>query len=234
MKRLSYCFQFKPVLHNRFTNFTRHKIKHSFPQYLLLLTACISILSLNTLGQSKAETSESPIGGAFYMGIPYSMFKNDSKHIQGINDCIGLLSLGFDLVFGNIFILGNQIGWDSPKDEKKFTNQTTIGELSSSVSIWNYSFSGGLKIPDIYFSEEKTSFTFASLSFGNMWAFFEKRSIETCIDCDREEVDIDGGLFIQPELYYVYGILGLGISYRYFFYSDYRAKAEFKIGLVFS
>jgi len=227
------CFVYKSVFQSKIKNFTWPKIIYTTPLKILFTAAYIGVIASNSFGQREAVGSESRIGGTFFLGIPYSMFKEDSKHGQGINDGFGLFSLGFDVTFGNFFLLGSELGWDSPKDEKRFSDLTTAGELTSSVSLWHYSLSGGLKIPDIYFDEEKLSFTFVSFSFGHMWAFFEKRSIESCIDCNREEINIDGGLFIQPELYYVYGILGLGISYRHFFYSDYKSKAEFKLGLVF-
>ncbi|NWF89448.1 MAG: hypothetical protein HXY50_08290 [Ignavibacteriaceae bacterium] len=234
IKELFYCIYFllKPSLLIRFSNFRFIRFNNLPASNIILLTILFLILSNESFGQSKAGTAEHEIGGTFYMGVPYSIFNDDSKNGQGIDDGLGLLSFGFDVVFNNIFLLGSEFGWDSPKDEKQFSNLTTAGELSSSVSLWHYSFSGGLKIPDIYFSDEKAAFTFASFSFGHMWAFLEKRSIENCIDCDREDVDIDGGLFIQPELYYVYGILGFGLSYKHFFYSDYKTKAEFKLALV--
>ena len=52
-------------------------------------------------------------------------------------------------------------------------------------------------------------------------------------DCDEEDIEINGGVYIEPEIYYVFANLGLGVGYRYFFNSDYQRKISLKLSFVF-
>jgi len=165
-----------------------------------------------------------------YLGIPYSFLNEQTMAPQGVGDGFGLLSIGLDAIFKNYFLVGAQLGWDSPKDEKKFINITSAGEMSSSISLWNFSLLSGFKSPHLPFSPK--SYLFGNMNLGYSWLFFEERSIQNCLDCDKDEITINGGSFIEPELYYVINVFSLGLGYKHYFNSDYKGKIELKLSAV--
>lgn len=165
----------------------------------------------------------------FYLSIPYTQFTGQEMESQGVGDGFGWLGLGLNAIIYNYMIVGTEIGWDRPEDNAEFTNNTTSGKMTSGITLWSSALFAGLKIPEVYLSEDYSSYIFANMNFGIMWAYFEKREIENCLDCDSEELNIDGGLFINPEIYYVIDGFGLGFSYKHFFNSDYKSKFVLKL-----
>lgn len=198
--------------------------------YALTFFFCIN----SAFAQSTANYNAKPGTKAIvYLNIPYSMFNQKTMKPQGVGDGFGWFALGFDVIFYDYFLLGTEFGYDNPADKASFTNNTTAGEMTSHVSVFEYTLLGGLKSPDLYFSTSSPSRVFANLNAGYMWAFLEKRSIENCNGCDREDLNINGGLLLNPEIYYVFDVFALGLGYKHFFNSDFDAKIELKISGVF-
>lgn len=195
----------------------------------LLFVCFINYSSAQSLSTKQNKTETDII---IYCSIPYSLFDKQKMEPQGVGDGLGWFSLGFDTFFYDLLLLGAEIGWDSPNDKKEFTNMTSSGELTSSVSVWQFSLLTGLKSPYIKFSSNSKSYLFGNINVGNMWAFFEERSIQNCIGCDEDKIDISGGFFIKPELYYVFDVFSIGLSYRHFLNSDYKAKIELKLSAI--
>ncbi len=181
---------------------------------------------------NKKPVTDPTTGGIIYLGIPYSFYDQNTAESEGIRSEGFGFSLGFSLLFFKNFLIGLEYGGDIPVDKKKFTNQTTAGELESGIYINQFSLYTGLKSPGVALSENSESQMFGNLYVGNMWAFLEGRSIGNCIDCDEEDIDINGGMFVEPEIYYAYSGFGLGLSYRYFFNSDYQGKITFKLSAL--
>jgi len=130
------------------------------------------ILLLNSnpsFGQSEIQSNPSNATiGIVYLSIPYSVYDSESMSPQGVGNGVGWCSLGFDAVFYDFLLLGTEIGWDNPSDEAEFTNNTDSGEMTSGVSVWQYSLLGGIKIPDVYLSASSRSYIFGNINFGNM------------------------------------------------------------------
>jgi hypothetical protein len=183
--------------------------------------------------ENNISVTEPATGGIFYLGIPYSFFDQNTAESEGIRSESFGFTLGMSGLFYSHFLIGLEYGGDLPVDKRKFTNQTTVGELESAVYINQFSIYTGLKSPGLALSEGSESQLFGNLYVGNMWAFSEARSISDCIDCDEEDIEINGGVYIEPEIYYVFANLGLGVGYRYFFNSDYQRKISLKLSFVF-
>ncbi len=181
---------------------------------------------------NKKPFTEPTTGAMIYLGIPYSFYDLSTAKSEGIRSEGFGFSLGFSGLFFKYFLVGLEYGGDIPVDKSKFTNQTTLGELESGIYIHQFSMVTGLKSPGLALSENNESQLFGTLLIGKMWAFLEGRSIGNCLSCDEEDIDINGGAFIEPEIYYASSSVGIGLGYRYFFNSDYRGKINVKLSFL--
>jgi hypothetical protein len=213
------------------------KNKSHFKKKLLILCfLCLfSFLFIPIASYSqinKKPVTEPTTGGIIYLGIPYSFFDPNTSASEGIRSEGFGFSLGFSLLFFKYFLFGIEYGGDIPVDKQKFTNLTTMGEFESGIYIHQFSLYTGLKSPGVALSENSESQIFGNLNVGKMWAFWEGRSIGNCGDCDEEDIDISGGMFVEPEIYYAYSSFGIGLGYRYFFNSDYQGKITLKLSAL--
>jgi hypothetical protein len=214
------------------------KNKSRFKKKLLILCSLLLFFYLwmpnNCFSQmNKKPVTDPTTGGNIYLGIPYSFYDQNTAESEGIRSEGFGFSLGMSGLFFSNFLIGIEYGGDIPVDKKKFTNQTTLGELESGIYIHQFSLYTGFKSPGIALSEDGESQMFGNLYVGNMWAFLEGRSIGNCIDCDEEDIDISGGMYVEPEIYYDYSGFGIGLGYRYFFNSDYQGKITLKLSALF-
>lgn len=204
----------------------------SLKRLLYVITFFFSINNSFAQSSQSYKNNQGPIVIA-YAHIPYIMVNQKTMKPQGVGDGFGWFALGFDVVFYDYFLLGTEFGYDNPADKASFTNNTTAGKMTSRVSVFEYTVLGGLKSPDLYFSTSSPSRVFANFNVGYMWTYLERRSIENCSGCDREDLDINGGLFLNPEVYYVFDVFALGLGYKRFFNSDFDGKIELKFSGVF-
>jgi hypothetical protein len=196
---------------------------------LILLYFCITV-NINFAQINNNIIEESNWGGFFDIGMQNSTVKREIAGEQGIPNNFSGLTLGFGVIH-DFYLMGLKFSGEIPDDKKPFINNTTKGEKESHVELMQLSLYAGLISPKVYLSTVSELFMFGHLSFGNMWAFGEERSINGCVDCDVQELDLNGGIYLDPELYFIFGAVGVGFGYRYFLNSDYINKLELKLSI---
>ena len=176
---------------------------------------------------NKQSISESSSGGYLYFGIPISTLETEAAKEEGIaNHSIGV-EFGLVLYFYNYLLAGGNSGIDFPGDKKEFSQMTTGGRMTASVTVPYASLFIGLRTPKIRLKKDTASGFVGNLILGNAWVFNARRSIDECKDCRKDKIHLDAGMYVEPEIDWVYSLgnefmLGIGVGYKYYFKSDYK------------
>ncbi|MBK7104396.1 MAG: hypothetical protein IPH62_03835 [Ignavibacteriae bacterium] len=195
---------------------------------LVLYFFIVSILFSKSI-LSQLDTT-STFGGFFNLGMQNSSVKSNVAKEQGFPSNFYGFSMGLG-IFHEFFLGGLNFNGEVPEDKKPFLNNTTQGEKESNVQLMQFSVYGGLISPKLSLSEKSNLFFTGFLTLGNMWAFGELRSINGCVDCDEEELNVNGGIYFNPEIYFIYDFVGLGFGYKYFINGDYENKIRINLSL---
>jgi len=121
------------------------------------------------------------------------------------------MQLSFNPRLHRRILLGLDFAFEAFSDKEKFSQATTGGQRSSRVGMLYGSVAAGLVSPPLSRFE-------LALSVGSDWVA-GKRSIENCVDCHSEDLDLHGGLFLEPLILMGLGgrqnvRVSLGLSYR--------------------
>lgn len=174
-------------------------------------------------------SNKSPENGDFGIGFSghgnYSIIDESKMDQKGVGDSFGF---GFGLrIFYSLFMVGTEFSWEFASDNKPFTNNIMGGgSASSSINFLNGSSYLGLKSPSIYLEKDR-KYIIIDFNYGYMSVGNAKRQIIGCSNCDEQTLDISGGNFLMPEIIYQSeslfgGGMGFGVSYKYFYKSDYK------------
>ena len=179
----------------------------------------LTVILLLAINHSQASTWGLAIGSA--------NFDSEIAEEEGIDESATLLSAMYEkhqneeLFFAvglNIYLID---------DNEEFTNNTTGGVKSSSASGGGLSGEYGIKF---YFSEQTTF----SITGGYEAILSASRSISNCIDCDSEDIDIDGGPFLRAGLrYHNEDGYSLGINASQFLNSEDGLESAIAFTLMF-
>jgi hypothetical protein len=111
---------------------------------------------------------------------------------------IGDRSFGIQLDAGvllnRFFYLGADFGGQFLDDKAQFTQNTTAGEKESTANVTYLSAMAGLRTPT-----PRVLPVALALNVG-MTATMSRRSIDQCVDCDVDKLDVPGGAFVEPTL----------------------------------
>jgi hypothetical protein len=126
------------------------------------------------------------------------------------------LELGGGLQFFNSFDIGIGVAAQFLKDNDKFTNSTTGGDLSSSVWPLLYYAQAGLQAPIPFRNKNRDFPVWLAFHIGTLGVSVD-RSIGNCVGCDREKLSLKGGTFYRPEVrLQVKPGLHIGLGYTIF------------------
>lgn len=131
---------------------------------------------------------------------------------------VGARSYGLQLDAGVLMkrylYLGMDLGGQFLKDHAAFTENTTGGEKKSTASVTYLSAVAGLRTgsaPGVPVA--------LALNVGYSGAM-TRRSIDQCVDCTVDELDIPGGGFVEPVLMFGSRRARLRVSDRVYFAGD--------------
>lgn len=99
-----------------------------------------------------------------------------------------------------VLSLSADVGVVDLADNNAFSENTTEGEMTSSVSAFLGSVAAGLRTPPISLPEEPSATVSAGVNVGHTWMSAE-RSIVNCVDCTEQDLEITAGNFWEPGLY---------------------------------
>ena len=172
-------------------------MKYLLPLLLLLcLTTKISSVSANEKKHTEAASTNNYDYSGWMLGIGYYGLDKQNARQQLIGDSATFVKMGWEgqigmLVYGvgmNGFLLKDK-GSFSERVEDNFGNRST--ESSDADAFGAY-------------GELGVSFAFASSNKFDLVGGFDilsaDRSIGNCSDCRSEDIQLDGGLYLEPRL----------------------------------
>jgi hypothetical protein len=140
---------------------------------------------------------QSPIGGFIEMGLISTTLDAERAHEQGMGSWGGGLELGGGLHVGQMLLAGVQVGGQFTRDRDPFWNDTTGGEMKSSVMFLDASAFVGVQTPGLKIAPHRL--LRVGVNYGITTAS-ATRSIDNCIDCDTESMHFKGGTYIEPSI----------------------------------
>lgn len=180
-------------------------------RFVLFASLCLTI-PVAALGQGARKSA---LGVQFGLGLNTTSVKTAPANTQGIGTRgIGFLFSASPRVH-QIFAIHLDAGLEFVDDKQQFTQLTTGGTKSSSVALLFGSIAAGISTPPIQLSNKPQGGRLAiGLNVGSDWVGGE-RSIDNCIDCHKEDLDLSGGGYLESMLQiYFSRRSGVGISYR--------------------
>ena len=195
-----------------------------------LIVSLILFMSIPINGFSQDEDNahnQLKSGGYIYFSLPFSTLDKNSADREGLKDNSIGFEFGFHAFFYKYLLTGINIGADFPGDNKEFSQLTTFGRMSSSVTVPYTSLCLGFKSPRIVIKEQPELRLAGNLVTGNMWIFKARRSIDQCEDCREDKINLDAGIYVEPEIQLLYitqtsFMIGISVGYKYFINSDYE------------
>ncbi|HEX5970496.1 MAG TPA: hypothetical protein VFY85_01135, partial [Gemmatimonadaceae bacterium] len=133
------------------------------------------------------------------------------------------LQLDAGVLMARHFYLGADIGGQFLRDKAQFTQNTTGGEMKSSASVTYFSALTGVR----------TLLGATPLAVGVNGGYSlatTRRSIDKCIDCQVDKLDIPGGAFVEPVLLFGRGSTRLRASDRTYVGGD-GMRSVISVGL---
>ncbi|HEX2078129.1 MAG TPA: hypothetical protein VHG08_10485 [Longimicrobium sp.] len=113
-----------------------------------------------------------------------------------------------------VLSLSADLGIADIADNNAFSEETTGGEMTSSVQAFLGTLAVGLRTPPLAIPEEPSATVAAGVNVGHTWMSAE-RGIVNCTDCTEQDLEITAGNFWEPGLYVAPGRRwGLNARYR--------------------
>jgi hypothetical protein len=183
------------------------------------LVAVVAVVLASPARAQQAIDSAPPrwglIGGLNGLTV---QFGNPGGGAAGVGSRGWGLSFDFAATLQGILIGGADLGAAWVGDDSSFTQSTTGGQKKSSTAAFFASVYGGVRTPAFPLSEDKVMRSVVGVTFGaSSWSGV--RSIDSCVDCRSDKLDIDGGSYVEP--FVLIGkrntedrLVGLKVSYR--------------------
>lgn len=189
-------------------------------------------------GEGKdSQPSDLHMAAQFFLGVPVG-FLSDTIQEEG-----GLASSGWGICLGLAFQvwwfnLTLDFGFEHYDDDQAFRQSVVdnFGNQSVAESRVNLSYfapSIGVKTP-VFTLVDQIFAIDAGMNIGYSIPFDTDRQIENCEDCHTEEIDVKGGMFIEPQVEFLWpgmtdALFGLSVSWQYYLGdSDYDYRLSFR------
>jgi hypothetical protein len=150
----------------------------------------------------------------------------DAAEVQGTADRMWGGQFNFGITAYRVLSLGVDAGFVGIRDRRSFTENTTAGEMESSVGGVLGSLVAGLNTPALALAPNRAADLRLGVNVGYTLIGAD-RSINKCLDCTLERVHIHAGEFVEPALQLFHGKGGLSARYRM-----YRGGADVRNALM--
>ncbi len=149
--------------------------------------------------QPYQEEKISPLKPFVLMDLGIASLKDASAGRLKTSSSGFTFSLGGGIVFFKFFDIGVGFGMIFLKDKDPFTNLTTGGEKTSSVSPLFYYAQAGVQVP-IPFKNKSGLFPLWIGAHEGVMGVSATREIASCLDCDKEKLSFIGRTYFKPEI----------------------------------
>jgi len=185
--------------------------------------------------QPYQEEKISPLKPFVLMDLGIASLKDASASSLRTSSSGFTFGLGGGIVIFKFFDIGVGFGIVFLKDKDPFTNLTTGGEKTSSVSPLFYYAQAGVQVP-IPFKNKRGLFPLWIGAHEGVMGVSATREIGNCVDCDKEKLSFIGRAYFQPEIkIQVARDVFIGAAYSIFCRcSDFKNKITLFFGGNFS
>lgn len=178
---------------------------------------CFAALVLASVGAETLQGQDTiPARKPFVFGMTANTMSIDGATAG--TQLVGGRSWGmqFDggLMVKRHLYLGIDLGPQMLADRASFTQNTTGGELESTASLVYFSALAGPRTRPYNLVPGMSAIAVGL--YGGVSTTVAKRSIDNCVDCRTDEMDIPGGPFVQPTLLFGAGRVRFRVSDRVF------------------
>jgi hypothetical protein len=177
---------------------------------------CVAAVVLATAGAEALQAQDTiPARKPFVVGVTANAMSIDPATAG--TQLVGGRSWGMQLD-GGLLLKRLYVGFDfGPQflsDKASFTQNTTNGEMKSTAMLVYFSAMAGPRTPPLQLVPGMAPIAFGL--YGGASKTVTERSIDNCVDCRTDKMDIPGGTFVQPVLLFGAGRARLRISDRVF------------------
>jgi hypothetical protein len=177
----------------------------------------LAVLALAITGGEALHAQDSiPARKPFVFGITANAMSIDQATAG--TQYVGQRSWGMQIDAGLLvkhhLYLGVDFGPQMLSDRASFTQSTTVGDLESSATLVYFSALAGPRTGAFQLIPGMPPVALAL--YGGVSTTKTERSIDKCVDCYSEKMDIPGGSFVQPTLMFGAGRARLRLSDRVF------------------
>ena len=175
--------------------------------------ACLLLLGHQAAAAQQALRLQPSVGLELITGS----LEDGTAESQGTGSRAWGMQLNMGVTALSVLSVSADLGIADLADNNAFTENTTEGERTSSVSAFLGSLAVGLRTPPLSLSDEPSATLSAGVNVGHTWMSAE-RSIVQCVDCTEQDLEINAGNFLEPGLY-VAPSRRWGLSARYRVYA---------------
>lgn len=174
---------------------------------------CLAGVLLLLDGHAAAAQDSDPIQKRFGL----ELLTSGVDPAQAENAGVGPRAWGVQFAGGvtllRVVTVSADAGGMGLRDNAQFSQPTTEGDKSSSVTAGFGTLALGLQTPPLRLEAGKPGALSVGVSAGHTW-LNAHRSISRCADCHSEDVQISAGSFWEPGVRLDFGIWGISARYR--------------------
>jgi hypothetical protein len=175
------------------------------------------LLAFNGAAAQEMDTLELPRRNPIESTIGFDLITSRIQDVAAEQVGTGTRAWGGQAIGSitayRVLTFTGEFGIVDMSDERPFSQGTTEGEKSSSVSSFLGTVAAGLRTPPLALAPESSVRVSAGVSAGHTFISTE-RSIVECVDCHEEDLEIRAGNFVEPAVYLTRGRGGLNARYR--------------------
>jgi hypothetical protein len=180
---------------------------------LFPLALCLAGALLLLDGQHAAAQTRDPVEPRFGLELLTSGVDAAQAEDAGIGTRAWGAQFAGGVTILRVLNLSADAGGLGMADNAQFTQPTTEGDKSSSVTGGLASLAVGLQTPSFRLEAGKPAALSVGVSAGQAW-LSARRSIERCSACRREDIEIRAGSFWEPGAWLDMGPWGISARYR--------------------
>ena len=176
---------------------------------------CVAVVLATASAQALQGQDSIPTRKPFVFGMTANAMSIDPTTAG--TELVGRRSWGMQLDAGLLLrhlYVGFDIGPQFLSDKASFTQNTTGGEMTSTATLVYFSAMAGPRTPALQLISGMAPVALGL--YGGMSTTVAERSIDNCVDCRTDKMDIPGGSFVEPVLLFGAGRARLRMSDRVF------------------
>lgn len=158
--------------------------------------ACLLLLGHQGAAAQQALQLQPSVGLELLTGS----IENNTAQSQGTGGRAWGMQVNMGVTALRVLSLSADLGIADIADNNAFSENTTGGEMTSSVQAFLGSLAVGLRTPPLSIPEEPSATVSAGVNVGHTWMSAE-RGIVNCTDCTEQDLEITAGNFWEPGLY---------------------------------